>query len=148
MPGYGEVGDPADDFGWDGFPGNSTWMHYVGNETSTQIIFAVLGNCFGGDPTAEPASMTIAGFDALYAEPFDPTYLAHGIGRMGNDDEKADAYALDVSARTLCIYVVWEGKGVPAHLAAAREIVESIRAEPIGRDGIRIVFTSAGWDNA
>ncbi|MBA2374494.1 MAG: hypothetical protein H0V74_09905, partial [Chloroflexi bacterium] len=63
--------------------------------------------------------------------------------------ETTAAYALPIGDRTLCAYLTWDAATTPDELNAAREVLESIRGQPFGQDGIRINFTlPAGWDTA
>jgi hypothetical protein len=147
LPGFGDTGQPADDFGWTGQKGSSDWIHHVGR--SQQIIFAVQDDCFGAANGEEPVSRSVAGFDGLYLEPYDVASLPHEIGRGSVEVATAGAYSLAVADRTLCVYLIWDVEKTTAEeLSVGRDVVESIRAEPHGADGIRIVFTSAGWDDA
>ena len=57
------------------------------------------------------------------------------------------AYALAIGDRTLCVYLTWDPDSPQDEVEAARQVVESIRGQPFGQDGIRINFTlPAGWD--
>lgn len=116
----------------------------------TQIVFAVENDCFGSPREFTPTRVTVAGLDGLYVEPYDPPddrivmFAARGLETTG-------AYALAVgertSHRTLCVYLSWDPTTTVAELAAARAVIESLRAEPAGATGIRLVFTTeSGWD--
>ena len=49
--------------------------------------------------------------------------------------------------RTLCVFVTWHPTTTDRDRAAAFEILETLRPEPNGPDGIRIIFTLRdGWD--
>lgn len=142
----------AGEYGWTGARGSKTGMHSViGNESSpdafrqTQLIFAVENDCFPAAPGAEPTAVTVAGLDGLYLEPYDdPSVLFIFPPRGG---ETTGAYALPIGDRTLCAYLTWDPATTPDELNAAREVLESIRGQPFGQDGIRINFTlPAGWD--
>jgi hypothetical protein len=149
MPGS-RGNEPAGEFGWVGAPGSITGMHNVvlvgdGTFRQTQIVFAVNDDCFGGPIASTPTAVTVAGFDARYVEPY-----AAPDGRivMFNErgSETTGAYALAIGDRTLCVYLSWDPTTTPAELAAARAVIESIRAETAG-GSIRIVFTTeGGWD--
>lgn len=149
MPGS-RATEPAGEFGWVGAPGSFTGMHSVvlvgdGTFRQTQIVFAVNDDCFGSPMGSTPTTVTVAGFDALYVEPY-----AAPDGRivMFNEQgsETTAAYALAIGDRTLCVYLSWDPTTTPAELAAARAVIESIRAETAGA-GIRMVFTTeGGWD--
>lgn len=149
---------PAGEYGWTGYPGQTEGisgdiggMHSVVEEgdgafRQTQLVFAVADNCFEYGSGAPPQEVTIAGLDGYYVEPYaDPDVLFSGRGDRG--DETTGAYALDVEDRTLCVYLTWDPETTPRELDAARDVVDSIRSQPIGPDGIRINFTlPAGWD--
>jgi hypothetical protein len=87
--------------------------------------------------------VTVAGLDGLYVEPYeDPDVLFNRRGA-----ETTGAYALAIGDRTLCVYLSWDPDTTQDELKAARQVVESIRGQPFGSDGIRINFTlPARWD--
>ena len=140
----------AGEFGWFGLPGSFTGMHSVvtggdGTFRQTQIVFAVNNDCFGSPMGSTPTAVTVAGLDGLYVEPYaapdDRTVMFNEQG-----SETTGAYALVIGDRRLCVYLSWDPTTTPAELAAARAVIESIRAETAGA-GIRIVFTTeGGWD--
>lgn len=152
----------AGEFGWTAFElGSKTGMHSViENESSpdesrqTQLIFAVENDCFpaarprrGDVPAAKPTAKTVAGLDGLYLEPYDDPSVLFIVPPRGG--ETTAAYALPIGDRTLCAYLTWDAATTPDELNAAREVLESIRGQPFGQDGIRINFTlPAGWDTA
>ena len=139
--GYGE-------YGWDGTLGASAGMHSVhelpaSEFRQTQLVFSVADDCFPSTD-AEPVPVTVAGLDGLYVEPYrDP-----GVTFMHvSSAETTGAYALAIGDRTLCVYLTWDPDTTQEELQAARQVVESIRAEPHGHDGIRINFSlPRGWD--
>jgi hypothetical protein len=144
LPGM-SLDEPAGEYGWTSGSGERGGMHRVvvdGSESrQTQLVFGVSANCFhaGGNPVP----VTVAGLDGLYVEPYEGssvTFSGRGGGTTG-------AYALPIGDRTLCVYLTWDPATTPEELRAAREVVESIRGEPHGEDGIRINFyLEAGWD--
>ena len=88
--------------------------------------------------------MTVAGLDGLYVEPY-RTLASRSC--MSQSAETTGAYALAIGDRTLCVYLTWDPDTTQDELEAARQVVESIRAEPLGPDGIRINFSlPRGWD--
>jgi hypothetical protein len=92
---------------------------------------------------ADPVPVTVAGLDGLYVEPYEPSRTF--VRPQGG--ETTGAYALPVGHRTLCAYLTWDPATTPDELEAGRQVVESIRGQPFGADGIRINFTlPAGWD--
>jgi hypothetical protein len=121
-------------------------MHNLEGEGETQIVFAVEGDCFAGGEGPDPAPVTIGTLVGLIVEPYhapDPAIVHFG----GIDSPTTAAYALAVGDRMLCVYLSWDPVATPAKLDAARAVINSIRAEPFGRAGIRIVFsTQGGWD--
>jgi hypothetical protein len=134
----------AGEYGWTGPLGSSAWMHHVVQTSSsdfrqTQLTFAVIGDCFGSATAAEPELVTVAGLDGLYLEPYRNPNPA--------GPETTGTYALPVDDRTLCVYLTWDPATTQEELEAARQVVESIRGQPFGPDGIRINFTlPSGWD--
>ena len=145
LPGM-NLDEPAGEYGWTGGSGKTGGMHRVVGVGSvfrqTQLVFGVSANCFpaGGDPVA----VTVAGLDGLYVEPYEGSSVTFISPRGG---ETTGAYALPIGDRTLCVYLTWDPAITPYQLSAAREVVESIRGEPHGEDGIRINFyLEGGWD--
>lgn len=144
----GSFSSPAGDYGWTGVLGSKAGMHSVGGAVfrQTQLVFAVLDDCFAQDKDSEPAALTVAGFDGLYAEPYEDP----GVLFVPTGDETTGAYALPIGDRTLCVYLSWDPITTDddrRELAESRQIVESIRGQPYGENGIRITFTlPAGWD--
>lgn len=144
--------EPAGEYGWTGARGSKTGMHSVIEDESspdafrqTQLFFAVENDCFPAAPGAEPTAVTVAGLDGLYLEPYDDPSVLFIIPPRGG--HTTGAYALPIGDRTLCAYLTWDPATTPDELGAAREVLESIRGQPFGQDGIRINFTlPAGWD--
>lgn len=149
--------EPAGEYGWEGSLGDKDGMHHVfGNEVigtrETQLVFANEHDCFAHGTDGEPEHLTVAGLEGLYVEPYNHRdVLFHGTGGL----ETTGAYALPIGDRTLCVYLSWDPDTTVVELSAAREVVESIRGQPVefilgqpnGRDGIRIIYTlPAGWD--
>ncbi len=156
MPARNGAGEPAGVYGWSGQLGSATSsfvsaMHHVvegavaGEYRQTVIVFANENDCFGGD--GDPVSVTVAGLDGLYVEPFAGPYELSTVFGRPNEGETTGAYSLEVGDRTLCVYLSWDSATTPDELKAARQVVESIRGQPYGGDGIRINFTlPQGWD--
>jgi hypothetical protein len=151
MPSFGALGNTEpQDYGWTGNRGSSAGMHNVvkGGDRQTQMYFYVADDCFG-EEGPEPVPIAVAGFDGWYVEPhpadFPNTLSLH---TWAEGDETTGAYALAIGDRTLCVYLSWDPTTTRAELDAARAVIESIRAQPISENGIRIVFTALGWDNA
>jgi hypothetical protein len=137
-------------YGWEGGPGSSSipMMHKVIGEgddvrEATALIFRVGANCLGSvdDLSVEPVH--IAGFDGVVVERYEPPVTfgpPQGV-------EITRAHALAIGDRTLCAFVTWQPSTTEAELDAAIRVLDTIRAEPIGDDRIRIRFTlDAGWD--
>jgi hypothetical protein len=151
LPTYGQM-DRAGDYGWTGGLGAYSGMHSVvpeeGDEArQTQIVFGVENDCFDDGDGPAPVPVTVAGFTGWYVEPFvseDPRRVL--FIRLGG--ETTGAYALAIADRTLCVYLSWDPTTTQGELAAARAVIDSIRAQPIHGTGIRIVFTlpNGGWD--
>jgi hypothetical protein len=138
---------PAGEYGWEGAPGGSrAGMHRVtgdgsGAREATAMLFAVGAECL--TPSEEQQlPVRVAGFDGVSVEPYEP---AVGFNQVG--DEITRAYALAVGDRTLCLYLTWHPTTTDDELDAAVKILDSLRAQPIGEDRIRIVFAlDKGWD--
>ncbi len=146
----GSRSSPAGEYGWTGELGSRTGMHSVvqlANDAfrQTQMVFAVANDCFADGHGRPPIPVTVAGRDAMYAEPIDgPRVLFMPERQPG---QTTAGYALQIDGRTLCVYLTWDATTVIDELAAARQVVESIRGQAFGKNGIRIVFTlPAGWD--
>jgi hypothetical protein len=142
--------EPARTYGWTGALGTSGWIHKVIDEDpstsegarETQILFAVKNDCFTGSKGAEPSAVTVAGLEGLHLEPYDDDSLS-----FVNSGATTAAYALPIADRTLCVYLRWNAATTPDELRAAREVVESVRGEPNGENGVRINFELPhGWD--
>ncbi len=91
---------------------------------------------------SQTTPVRVAGLDGVFVEPYEP---AVGFSQVG--DEITRGYALAVGDRTLCVYLTWHPTTTQAELHSAMDILTTLRAQPIGRDGIRITFTLPdGWD--
>jgi len=121
-------------------------MHNVELGGETQLIFAVLGDCFPSARGAEPSAMTVAGVDSLYLEPYANDEDMH-FGGIATGATTA-AYAIPIEDRTLCVYLSWDPETPPDKVESAREVVESIHGQPYRQQGgIRINFLlERGWD--
>ena len=140
--------------GWTGALHATGWMHRViENRCSpgyrqTNLAFRVESDCFTDvldAAGAEPEEVIVAGVDALYLE-------GHTTNRSimlpsPEGGETTAAYALPIDGRTLCVYLTWDPATTQDELNAARGVVESIRGEADGLNGVRIIFTlTGGWD--
>lgn len=135
------------EYGWEGAAGQQEGMHRVigdgtdGHETS--MVFAVGPDCLAtsGKPQVP---VRVAGFDGVAVEPYEPPV----VFGTADGDEITRAYALAVGDRTLCIFVTWRPATPDDERDAALRIVDTLRAEPIGEDRIRIIFDPGdGWDS-
>ncbi len=143
---------PAGQYGWTGSLGASTGLHSViGNPGSpdafrqTQLTFAVADDCFAYGTDVVPQPVTVAGLEGTYVEPYEDPAVMFMPPPRGS--AATGAYALAVGDRTLCVYLTWDLDTAQAELEAARQVVESLRAQPFGPDGVRINFTLPdGWD--
>lgn len=152
----GSRGGPAGQYGWIGARlGSTGGMHHVidmgdnGGFRQTQLVFAVENECFGAG--GDPIPVNVAGLDGLYVEPYeDPSVRFWPRLYVEPNDPQGDttgAFALPIGDRTLCVYLTWDPATTEEELAASRQVVESIRGEPYGEDGIQINLTlPAGWD--
>jgi hypothetical protein len=153
LPGM-NLDEPAGVYGWTGALGESGWMHKVvvnvdedpytrAASRQTQLLFAVENDCFPGSQGAEPVAVTVAGLDGLHLEPYERSMFLYPDP---GETTTTAAYALPIGDRTLCVYLSWNA-ATALELSAARQVVESIRGEPNGEDGIRINFELPfGWD--
>jgi hypothetical protein len=143
----GTFASPAGDYGFDSSLRPSAGMHKFTRDASREVAdltFSVLCDAREWDePTQQ---VNVAGFDAVYAEPYEPPVTFTGP----DGDETTRAYALSVGDRTLCVYLTWHETTTDAERDALLQIVETIRAEHIknGRqDFVRAIFTlDEGWD--
>ena len=111
-----------------------------------QLLFTLEDDCFAHGDGPEPVPLTIGAFDARLVDPFEAEipqrFLFHNMDVAG-----MAAYQLAVADRTLCAFLSWDPDTTAATVDLGRAVIESIRAEPIGSTGIRVVFTTEeGWD--
>lgn len=123
-------------------------MHNVITEgdgfRQTQIIFAMADGCFTSGLGPEPRQVTVAGMEGLYVEPYNDSSLRF---YRYNGGETIAGYALPIDGRTLCMYLAWDRTTTQAELDSLRTIVETVRGQAFGENGLRITFTlPAGWD--
>ncbi len=155
MPGASRRGGGfvGGEFGWTGLgPGTRTGMHSVvedptspGGFRQTQLTFWVESDCFANEADAEPVPVNVAGLDGLYVEPYEDPAVQFAVNPQAG--ATTGAYALAVDDRTLCVYLTWDAASTQDELESARKVLASLRAQPIGPDGIRITFTlPEGWD--
>jgi hypothetical protein len=123
--------------------GSAAEIHNVTGQGETALIFQVGGGCREAIVEQQTGPVHLAGFDGVMAEPFEPARP------FGNPDggEKTRAHALFVGDRTLCVYLTWSPTTTERQLAAAAEVLDTLRAQPISDDLVRITFTlDEGWD--
>lgn len=134
------------EYGWGGFPGARGGMHRVvgdgnGAREATAMFFEVGADCLKAS-REQQTPVRVAGFDGVSVEPYEPPVPFNNVG-----DEITRAYALAVGDRTLCVYLTWHPATTDDELAAAVRILDTLRAEPIGENQVRIVFTLEDvWD--
>ena len=144
MPGYSVA--PAGDYGFTGYLNGRAGMHNAVGSGTTQIVFTLENDCFAQGEGADPVPLTIGGIDALLVEPFLPE-IPRRVLYTAMEVAGTAAYELTVADRTLCAFASWDAAATPDEVHAARAVIESVRAEPIGGTGIRVVFTTeGGWD--
>jgi hypothetical protein len=145
LPGTRE--SPAGEYGWRGTPRSVGWMHRVVGSRQTQVIFRVRDDCFEAAADQVPTAVAIAGSDGRYLEPYPPDPELYWLEPDSGSNATVGAYGLSISDRSLCVYVWWETATTQPELDDLHRIVESIRGEPTGDDGVRINFTLPdGWD--
>lgn len=138
--------EPAGVYGWQ-TGASIDGMHWVvegedGDYRAVSMLFDSGPDCLP-DNDAERTPVVVAGYDGVAVEPYEPV-MVYGTEK---GTETTRAYALDVENRTLCVFVTWEPQTTPAELEDVFEILESIKAQSIGIDAVRINFTlPAGWD--
>ena len=139
----GARGGPPGEYGWGGAEGSSGGMHrVVGDAEATAMLFAIGPHCLESTVDQYRVAVRVAGLEGVSVEPYVPAVTFNNVG-----DEITRAYALDVDGRTLCVFVTWHPTTSDGDRDAAFEILDSLRAEPNGRDGIRITFTlHHEWD--
>jgi hypothetical protein len=117
-------------------------MHWVvGDREAAAIFFAVGPRCLAASENQQAVPVSIAGMDGVSIEPYQPPIAFNNTG-----DEITRGHALSVGEGTLCVFLTWHPATTDGELATAAEILESIRAEPIG-ERVRITFTlPEGWD--
>ena len=143
----GAFASPAGEYGFDSGLRPSAGMHKFTGDGSREVAdltFSVLCDAKEWD---EPTQhVNVAGFDAVYAEPYEPPVTFTGP----EGDETTRAYALAVGDRTLCAFLTWHETTTDEERDALLQIVETIRAEHIKngrRDFVRAIFTlDEGWD--
>ena len=105
------------------------------------ILFAAGPSCLAGSDDQQAVAVSIAGMDGVSIEPYQPP-----ITFINSGDEITRGHTLSVGERTLCVFLTWHPDTTDGELATAAEILESIRAEPIG-ERVRITLTLPdGWD--
>jgi hypothetical protein len=155
MPGASRrgAGFVAGEFGWTGLGlGTHTGMHSVVEDPNspdgfrqTQLTFFVEDDCFAFEADAEPKPVTIGSHEGLYVEPYEDPAVQFAVNPQAA--ATTGAYALAVGDRTLCVYLTWDAATTQDELESARQVLESLRSQPVGSDGIRITFTlPANWD--
>jgi hypothetical protein len=111
-------------------------MHYVSEDgEATAMGFAVGRDCLVRSGNPEPEPVEIGDLHGLAIEPYEPAFAFSNHG-----DEVTRAYALDVGDTTLCIFLTWHPTTTAEEIASAEATVQSLRAEPYGDGGVRIVF--------
>jgi hypothetical protein len=133
------------EYGWEGEPGDRAGMHKVNESEGREVAaltFAVGPDCLTERAGQEALPIRLAGFDGVSIEPYEPP-VTFGAG----DDPVTRAHALAVGIRTLCVFLTWESTTTADELAAAEDVLDTLRAVPVGGSRIRITFTlDEGWD--
>jgi hypothetical protein len=143
---------PAGDYGWQGGPGDGAFMHLVvgdgvSSREATEMTFAVGADCLGAFQGQQEVSVRVAGFEGKSVEPYEPPVPFGTRGGGQDGDEITRAHALDIGDRTLCVFLTWHATTTVEELDAAEKILDTLRAEPVGEDQIRVTFTlEEGWD--
>lgn len=137
--------EPAGVYGWQ-TGASFNGMHWVvgaGDETRTvSMLFASGPGCLG-ESDGERAPVVVAGYEGVMVEPYEPV-MVYGTA---NGNEITRAYELIAEDRTLCVFVTRDPLTTPAELQETLDILETIKAQPLGTHTIRINFTlPAGWD--
>ena len=139
----GTTTSPAGDYGWEPGQRGPSGMHRVVDAREvTAIVFRVGTGCLQVSQ-APQIPVRLGGLDGVVVEPYEPP-VSFGGAAAG---ETTRAHALAVGDRVLCVYLTWNAATTDDELAAAEQALETLRAEPIGPDSVRLVITmEAGWD--
>jgi hypothetical protein len=121
-------------------------MHNGEGSGQTQLFFTTEDDCFLHGTGPEPVPVEIGDREGRVVDPFEPD-VPKRILFVGMDVAGAVAYEIPVGEHTLCAFASWDAASAPEDIRAARAVVESIRAEPVGSNQVRVVFTTeGGWD--
>src|SRR5262245_37048087 len=140
----GPRGGPPGEYGWEGGGwGHRGGMHHVAaGREATAMLFEVGPQCLAPTDERPGTPVNVAGFDGVAVEPYLPPQTFNNVG-----DEITRAYRLAIADRTLCVFLTWHPTTTALERDAALRIVDTLRAQPIGADGVRITFTLAdAWD--
>jgi hypothetical protein len=118
-------------------------MHrVVDSREATAMMFDVGAGCLQASEEVQ-RPVRVAGFDGVSVEPYEPPVSFGGAA----EGETTRAFELVVGDRILCIYLTWNAATTDDELAVAERVMDTLRAVPIGEDGVRLVVTlEAGWD--
>lgn len=149
----GTTFSPAGEYGWQGSPGgeDTAGMHWFNKQGRTgrelaDMVFMVGSECdtapiAGRGDSSIP--VRVAGYDAVYVEPYEPAVSYNSPA----GDETSRAYKVDVDGRALCVFVTWHATTTDRQRESLWDVIDSLRAQTIGTDGIRITFElGEGWD--
>lgn len=144
----GMTASPAGEYGWVGGPSSSVGMHKINEQERrpvASLTFGVSPFCLGTSEDREAVPVRVAGFDGVSIEPFERSVI-YGGGQSWIDPVTR-AYELAVADRFLCVWLAWNATTTADELAAVEDILDTLRAVPVGEHGIRITFTlDEGWD--
>jgi hypothetical protein len=140
-PGNGP--SPAGVYGLDGGDGSILGMHKVKDGHQTSLIFRLGPRCLAWTEGQQAEMVRVAGFDGVAIEPYLPTmHYAPGMA-----DETTRAHALAIGDSTLCVFVTWDAGTDDATVAAALDVLDTLRVEAIPEGLLRVNFTlDEGWD--
>ena len=144
----GAVASPAGEYGWVGSPRSEVGVHKViedGQQSreATTLSFTVGADCLGTSDDRQAIPVRVAGLEGVSVEPYRGPIPWGSIA----SDEVTRAHVLAVADRTLCVFLSWHETTTDDELEAAAQVLETLRAEPVGKDQIRITFTlDEGWD--
>jgi hypothetical protein len=137
---------PAGEYGWEGRVGSQgagsrAGMHRVNGESETALTFQVGDDCLGVIQQRQ-VPVRLAGFDGVVVEPHEPPVP---FGRQ--DNAVTRAYKLLIGDRSLCVFLTWNAATTADDRESAERTLDTLRAEPVGTDRVRITFTlDEGWD--
>jgi hypothetical protein len=120
-------------YGWaSSLPGVGTrrMQLFEGDREVVMVVFSLGPPCLGNSTANAGVPVQIAGYDAI------------AIDRRGGD-RRIRQYAISIADRLLCVDLYSRTTTTEDELNSALAVLDTIRAQPIGEQGIRITFDLA-----